>query len=335
MKTRHANTPDKILVTGADGLLGSNLVRELLSRGYQVRAFTQPGRKVNTLDGLAIEKFEGDLLSKNSITNALQGCRYVIHAAASTSIWPSRNEVARKINIKGTQNMAECALEANLERMVYVGTANSYGFGTKENPGREENAYVAHKYKMDYLDSKYEAHQVVIETVKKGLNAVIVNPTFMIGPFDSGPSSGSMIIALAKKKIMGFTKGGRNYIYVKDVATAIANALTMGRSGQGYILGNANLSYQEAFALMGKAMGVKPPQRKIPDWAALLFGFLSSVKARISGNPPIISLPLAKIALDAHYFTPKKAIEELKLPQTPLEVAIREAFEWFKANNYV
>ncbi len=325
----------KILVTGADGLLGSNLVRELLNRGYLVRAFLQPGRKVNTLDGLAIEKFEGDLLNKDSITNALQGCHYLIHAAASTSIWPARNRVVRRINVEGTQNMAECAREANIERMVYVGTANSYGFGTKEKPGKEENAYVAHKYNLDYLDSKYEAHQVVIQNVKKGLNAVIVNPTFMIGPFDSGPSSGSMIIALGKKKIMGFTKGGRNYIYVKDAATAITNALTMGRAGEGYILGNANLSYEEAFALIGTTLGVKPPQRKIPDWLVLLIGHLSSLKARITGIAPIISLSVAKIALDDHYFTPRKAIEELKLPQTPLRVAILESFEWFKANKYV
>src|SRR6478609_2717428 len=313
----------KILVTGADGLLGSNLVRELLNRGYAVRALIQPGRKVTTIDGLALEKMEGDLLSKKEVTKALEGCQYVIHASASTSIWPPRNEVVRKVNIEGTQNIAECALEAGVERMVYVGTANSYGFGTKQKPGREENSYKAYKYEMDYLDSKFEAHQIVVETVKKGLNAVIVNPTFMIGPFDSKPGSGAMIIALIKKKIVGITRGGRNYIYVKDAAIAVANALTMGRTGHGYILGNANLTYQEAFSLMGNTLGVRPPKRKIPDWLVLLIGYLSSVKGRITGVPPIISLPVAKIALDDHYFTPQKAIEELKLPQTPLHIAIR------------
>jgi dihydroflavonol-4-reductase len=325
----------KILVTGADGLLGSNLVRELLSREYAVRAFIQSGRKTNTLDGLAIEKFEGDLLCKDHISKALQGCHYVIHAAANTSVWPARNETVRTINIEGTRNIVACALEAKVERMIYVGTANSYGFGTKQNPGHEENGYVAHKYKLDYLDSKYEAHQLVLGAIKRGLNAIIVNPTFMIGPFDSTPTSGSLIIAVGKRKIKGFAKGGRNYIYVKDVATAIANALTMGRSGQGYILGNANLTYEEVFKLIGNIVGVKPPQRKIPDWAVLLGGYLLTINAGITGTPPVISYPLAKIALDDHYFTPKKAIEELKLPQTPLEVAIREAIDWFKTNKYI
>lgn len=325
----------RILVTGADGLLGSNLVRELLMRGYMVRALIQSGRNTNTLDGLSIEKFEGDLLNKDLISEALRGCHYLIHAAASTSVWPTRNETVRRINTEGTRNITECALEANVERMIYVGTANSYGFGSKQSPGHEGNEYVAHKYKIDYLDSKYEAHQIVNAAIKKGLNAVIVNPTFMIGPFDSGPSSGAMIIALCKQKIFGFTGGGRNYIYVKDVAVAIANALTMGRTGHGYILGNANLSYKEAFTLIGNTLGVKPPKRKIPDWAVLAAGQLLTMKARLTDTPPLISYPLAKIAIDDHYFTQQKAIEELKLPQTPLEVAIREAYEWFKANNYV
>ena len=325
----------RILVTGADGLLGSNLVRELLSRGYQVRAFVQSGRNVNTLDDLVIEKFNGDILNKKSVAHALQDCQYVIHAAASTSIWPTRNRLVREVNVKGTQNISDCAMEARVERMVYVGTANSYGFGTKRNPGNEENAFVAHKYKLDYLDSKYEAHKVVIAAVASGLKAIIVNPTFMIGPYDAGPSSGSLIIALCRKKIAGFTGGGRNYIYVKDVATAIANALTMGRIGHGYILGNANLSYEEAFTLIGNTLDVKPPKRKIPDWVVLLCGHLLTIKASVTGKPPIISYSMAKIAIDDHYFTPKKAIEELRLPQTPLEVAFREAFEWFKANKYL
>ena len=110
----------KILVTGADGLLGSNLVRELLDRGHQVRAFIQTGRKVNTLDGLPIEKFEGDLLCPDSIKTALYGCNYVIHAAANTSVWPARDELVRRVNILGTKNISACALEAKVERMTRV-----------------------------------------------------------------------------------------------------------------------------------------------------------------------------------------------------------------------
>lgn len=325
----------KVFVTGADGLLGSNLVRELLNRGYKVRAFMQKARKTNTLEGLSIEQFEGDLLNKESIVEGMQGCHYVIHAAASTSIWPTRNQLVRKINIEGTLHVAESALAHSVERMVYVGTANSYGFGSKETPGHEQKPYSADKYKLDYMDSKYEAHQLVLQFIEKGLNAIVVNPTFMIGPFDSGPSSGAMIVAICKKKIRGYTSGGRNYICVRDAAIGIANGLTMGRTGEGYILGNANLTYQEIFSKIATVAAVKPPGLSVPSWAVLMAGHLASLKSTVSKKPPMLSSNMAKIAVDKHYFSAKKAVEELQLPQTPIEVGIKEAFDWFKTNNYL
>lgn len=325
----------KILVTGADGLLGSNLVRELLDRGYKVKAFIQPGRKVNTLDGLAIEKFEGNLLDKNSVREAMKDCDIVIHAAASTSVWPVRQEIIRKVNIEGSGNVAECAMEKQIEKMVYVGTASTFGFGPMENPGTEKNGYISDKYGMDYMDSKFEAHKKMLDHASKGLNVSIVNPTFMIGAFDSGPSSGAMIIALYKGKVPGFTNGGRNYIYVKDAAKGIANAITMGRKGESYIIGNENLSYKDAFEKIAAALGVKAPSRRVPDWFMLTYGRCSSFFAKIRGKTPAVSHNLAMIGIDKHYFSAKKAIEELKLPQTPIEVAVKEAADWFRENKYI
>lgn len=325
----------KVFVTGADGLLGSNLVRELLNRGYAVRAFLQAGRKVNTLEGLNVERYEGDLLNKESIHKGMEGCDYVIHAAASTSIWPTRNELVRKINIEGTRYVAESAITYGVQRMVYVGTANSYGFGTKEEPGHEQNPYCAHKYQLDYMDSKYEAHQLLLWYVQQGLNAIVVNPTFMIGAYDSGPSSGAMIVAICKRRVKGYTSGGRNYIYVKDAVAAIVNGLTMGRKGEGYILGNSNLNYREIFEKIASVAGVKPPRVPVPNWLVLVAGQLASVKAMYSNKAPMLSHNMAKIAVDTHYFTAQKAIEELKLPQTPVEEGIKEAVEWFRKNNYI
>ncbi|MFZ5554865.1 MAG: NAD-dependent epimerase/dehydratase family protein [Bacteroidota bacterium] len=327
--------PEKIFVTGADGLLGSNLVRELLHRGYEVRAFIQQGRKVNTLDGLPIEKAGGNLLEKNSVKEAMAGCSLVIHAAASTSVWPARQEIIRKVNIDGTKNVAESALESGVKKMVYVGSASTFGYGTLENPGTESSAYTANKYGMDYMDSKYEAHRMVLDFVARGLDVSIVNPTFMIGAYDSGPSSGAMIIALYKGKIPGYTNGGRNYIYVKDAATGIANAVTMGRKGESYIIGNENLSYKDAFQKMAVALGVKPPSRRVPDWIMLTYGQFSSLFAKVRGKAPAVSYNLAKIGIDKHYFSAQKAVNELKLPQTPIEVAVKEAAEWFRQNNYL
>lgn len=325
----------KIFVTGADGLLGSNLVRELLKRNYTVKVLSQKERHVKTLDGLNIEKTEGDLLDKESLRQGMIGCEMVIHAAASTSIWPSRNEFVNRVNIEGTRNIMDLALELKIQRLVYVGTANTFGFGTKENPGKEGNPYKGGKYGMDYMDSKYKAHFVVLDAVKKGLNAVIVNPTFMLGPYDSAPSSGAMILAVYHQKVPGFAPGGRNYICVKDAATGVANALTMGRTGESYIIGNKNMNYREAFTLMANTLGVEPPKRMIPGIFIRIYGLIGSFYGTVFRKKPTVSYPMAAISCDEHYFTAAKAVEELKLPQSPVEEGIREAFEWFKENKYV
>lgn len=326
----------KILVTGADGLLGSNLVRELLKRGHTIRAFVQPGRQQKTLEGLSIEKFSGNLLNAVEVEKAAEGCNAIIHCAASTSVWPTRSEIINTVNIEGTRNIIEAVKKNNLERLIYIGTANSFGFGSKEKPGVEGNPYRSDTYGLDYMDSKYKAQQLILKEVKENaLPAVIVNPTFMFGPYDSTPSSGAMIVALYKGKVPGYTSGGRNYVCAKDAAVAIANALTKGRVGECYILGNQNMSYKEAFGKIASTIGVKPPSLAIPSAFAKLYGGIGSFIGKVSGKAPAISYPLSRIACDEHYYTPAKAIKELELPQTPIEVGIKECFEWLKENGYL
>lgn len=323
----------KILVTGADGFLGSNVVRELLKRNHNVKAFIYPESKSTTLDGLDIERFKGNLLNTDDVIKAASDVDAVIHTAANTKTWPSRCKSHAAVNIEGTKNVIKAVTENNIKRMVYVGTANSFGPGTKENPGTEKNPYASAKYGLGYMDSKYQAHLLVLEAVKQGLPAVIVNPTFMFGPHDSGPSSGAMIVAVYKGKAPGYSPGGKNYVYVKDVAVGICNALTMGRIGESYILGNENLSYKEAFELIAQQIGAKTPKTRMPKFAVLAFGALSSGIASITGKAPAVSYPMARISCDGHYFSPAKAVKELQLPQTPVADAITEAFNWFKENN--
>lgn len=326
----------KILVTGADGLLGSNLVRELLTRGDEVCALVEPGRQQKTLEGLNIEKAFGNLLHAEEVIKAMAGCDAVIHCAASTRVWPTRSDLVNRINIEGTKNIVHAVYQNKIKRLIYIGTANSFGFGSKDIPGIENNPYKSEKYGLDYMDSKYKTQQFILNEVKeKNLPAIIVNPTFMFGPYDSTPSSGAMIVALYKGKVPGYTTGGRNYVCAKDAAVAIANALTKGRIGECYILGNQNLSYKEAFGKIANTIGVTPPTIPIPSVFAKLYGGIGSVVGKITGKAPAISYPLSRIACDEHYYSPAKAIKELELPQTPIEVGIKECFEWLKANGYL
>lgn len=327
----------EILVTGPDGVLGSNLVRELLSRNYKVSVLLEPGKDPVNLRDLPLTRYHGNILDPNILDSIFENKQIVFHCAAATSVFPAKNEMVNKVNIEGTRNVINAALKHKVQRMIYVGTANSFGFGsTLDEPGNEENPYKSAKYGLDYMDSKYKAQQLVLDAVKeKGLPALIVNPTFMIGPYDSRPSSGAMILAIHNGKVPGYTTGGKNYVAVKDVATAMANAITMGRIGECYIAGNVNLGYKEAFELIAKTINAKAPTRKLSSFAVVAYGTLNSFFAKLFNYYPAVTKELATISTENHFYSVEKARKELHLPQTPLDVAIQECYDWFKENGYL
>ena len=185
------------------------------------------------------------------------------------------------------------------------------------------------------MDSKYEAHKLVLQAVSEGLPALIVNPTFMIGPYDSAPSSGAMVLAVYDGKIPFSAPGGRNYICAKDAAVGIANALNRGRIGESYILGNINMTYKEAFETIASVIGARAPRWVMPGSIILTYGWLSSLLTGIFGTRPKVSFPMARIACDSHFFTAEKAVRELELPQSPIEDGIKDCFDWFSNNGYI
>jgi dihydroflavonol-4-reductase len=327
----------KVLVTGPDGVLGSNLVRELIKRDHDISVLLLEGSRSPTLSGLEIKKHYGNILNAKDLENCIAGKDIVIHCAASTSIFPARDEFVNKTNIEGTQNIIDACLKHKIHRLIHIGTANSFGYGTTtENPGNEENPYVSEKYGLDYMDSKRKAQEIILKSVEKeGLPAVIVNPTFILGPYDSKPSAGTMVLAIHKGKIPGYTKGGKNYVAAKDVSIAVANALTMGRIGQCYILGNENLLYKEAFKKIADVIGAKAPTLKFSPFIAKSYGSLTSFFARIFKFHPTVTKELAAISCDTHFYSSEKARKELGLPVTPIEEAVKECFDWFKENDYL
>ena len=326
----------KVLVTGPDGVLGSNLLRELLSKGYEVTALVEDGKKSPTIDDLPITRIGGNLLNEDEIITATKGMDVVLHCAASTSMFPGRSEIVNKVNIGGTENIIKGCQINGVKRLIYCGTANSFKSGSIDNLGTEKNEYDAWHYELDYMDSKYKAQELVLDKVKnEGLDAVVVNPTFMIGPYDSRPSSGAMILGLYNNKVPGYTLGGKNFVAVKDVAVAITNAITKGKKGECYILGNENLTYKAAFDKMSAVIGTKPIKRKLSTRMVITFGWFSSFFAKLFKYQPALTHELAILSSEEHYYSPQKAREELGLPSTPLEVAVKECFDWFKENGYL
>lgn len=326
----------KILLTGPDGILGNNLIPLLIHKGYEVRALIQTGKDHALTAEMGAETVSGDILNSEEVVAAAKGCDYVIHAAANTNVWPPRSKMVHEVNITGTKNIVEAVKRCGIKKLIHIGTANSFCPGTKEKPGNETGTYAGWPYHLDYMDSKYLAQKLVLKEIAENrLPAVIVNPTFMIGAYDYKPSSGQLIISVCKGKVPGYTLGGRNYIFVRDAATAIVNSLEKGRIGECYILGNENLNYKEFFGIVAGVTGRKPPSRYFSPWITLAFGRLNSLLGSLFHYNPGLSYPLAKVSLDENYYSPQKAVEELDLPRTPVAEAVKIAYEWLKSNSYI
>ena len=333
--------PETVLVTGANGFLGRHIVAELLGRGYRVRALVRAEKPAPTsplppLSGLPIELHAGDLTRPETLAGAADGCAAIIHAAALARVNPARDPAVWAMNDGGTAAVLALARRAEVGRLVYVGTANVFGFGPLTNPGDETRPYAGRRYGLDYMDSKRAATDRVRRAVAEwGLPAVLVHPTFLLGPSDAKPTSNALLLALYRGELPGYPPGGKNYVHVADVAAATVNALTRGRVGESYILGNQNLSYRAAFRLIAGVLGVPAPRWPVPAAAGRLYGAACDVRARLTGRPALLNSAMAAVANDGHYFRVGKAIAELGLLQTPVEQAVADAWAWFKAHRYV
>jgi dihydroflavonol-4-reductase len=325
-----------VFITGANGMLGASVTREALAQGYQVKAQILPGSSTKVLDGLAIEIVEGNILDTTFLEEAMASCQYVINIAALTTIWPRRLDIIHAVNLQGVKNIARLAQKFKYQRMVQIGTANSFNHGSKEAPGDENQPYTGDQFKMDYMDSKYEAQCHLLQMHQtQDFPVVILNPTYMIGPFDSGPTSGRMLLELYKNTLPGYAGGGKNFVYSKDVAVATVNALKMGRAGQCYIVGNENLYFGEMFKKAASVFGQPFQIKQFPGFAINLVGAINSIVARLTGKAPQLSYSMAKMASVKQFYSPEKARKELQLPSTPIEEAIADCIIWYKENGYL
>ena len=326
----------KVLVTGANGLLGVNLIRELVQSGVEVKAFVRPGANLKVLEDVECDVYRGNILSFDDIYDALRDCDAVIHAASTTSVLPIEFEFYKKVNVDSTKNVVQAVRRQGNKRLVYVSTANAFDPGPKENPGTELSPFTLGHYNSGYINSKYMAQQYVLQQVgTHQLDAVVVNPNFIIGPYDAKPSSGKIILFGLKRGLQWCPPGGRNFIHAQDVARGIHSALKVGRKGQCYLLGGENLTYHEFFTQLNLISGRKRRLIVLPKQIVHVAGALVGMWNRFTGQTfPFNKANAYLLTLD-NYYSNEKARIELDLKTTPVRDAIEQALAWFKKENYV
>ena len=326
----------KVLVTGANGLLGANLIRELINYGVAVKAFVRPDANLKSLHGVPCQIHRGSILSYDDIHVALEDCDAVIHAASTTSVRPVEFEFYEKTNVESTKNIVQAVMRQGSKRLVYVSTANVFGPGPMTNPGTERSSFTLGKFNSGYINSKHMAqHYVLHHTKTHNLNAVVVNPTFLIGPYDTKPSSGKIILFGLKHGKYWCPPGGKNFVHVRDVARGIYSALMDGRTGECYLLGGENLSYQDFFYLLSLTSGQKRKPFVVPKGVILAAGTVAQAWAALTDQTLSFNKTNAQLLTLDNYYSGEKAKTEFKLQVTPIKLAIKEALDWFVKENYI
>ncbi len=321
---------EMVLVTGPDGLLGAHLVRLLLDRGYAVRAFVHPSSPSPILADLPIEIVKGDILAQGEIEKALDGCAYLIHAAAIID-QHADPDLVWKVNFDGAKMALDACVAKKIKRLVYVGSGSVFEYGGLDHPGDETGGFPKFYKGMAYMESKHRATRLVMDYVRdKGLDAVIGCPTFLLGGMDWRPSSGVMVRDFIKKELKISSGGGRNFTHVRDVAGALINALTMGRAGEAYILGGENIGYTDFITRVMKAAGKKPPLLQMPNAVVMLVGAAGSAFEKLTGRQAGINLWIARFGCEKTYYSSAKAETELGMTHTPVDTAIAECIECLK-----
>jgi len=320
------------LVTGATGLVGNNTVRMLLDRGQPARALVRATSDPRPLEGLDVESVEGDICDADSVRRACEGAGVAIHAAGYVQLGSAYLDRHRRINVDGTRNVAQAARAAGA-RMIHVSSCDALGVRSLEEPADEETP-LGEPVRCTYSITKREAEQVVLEEVDHGLDAVIVNPAFMLGPWDWKPSSGRMLLEVAKGVARVAPRGHFSVCDVRDVADGMLAAVKRGPCGERYILAGVTLSYFETWQKFAEITGAKPPWFAAPPRLAAIVGFGGDVWGRLTGREPDVNSGAIALAKLPKSYSSAKAQRELGYSNRPLDVSIRDAWDWFVQRDY-
>lgn len=319
------------LVTGSTGLVGNNVARLLLERGEAVRALVRVDADPRPLEGLGIDIVRGDVRDRQAVRRACEGMRHVVHAAAIVQLGRTGLEAQRAVNVEGTRNVARSARESGA-RLVHVSSADAAGVGSLESPADEDTETLGNAL-TPYVVTKREAETVIYEEIAGGLWAVIVSPSFMLGPWDWKPSSGEMLLEIARGKGLLAPRGYFSVTDVRDVASGMIAAFDRGQSGRKYLLTGQNISYFEAWKVFAKITEARRPLISIGPVAAWVAGHLGDVVGRFAGKEPNVNSGAIAMAALTKVYSSARAERELGYRARPLEETVADAWAWFREWN--
>lgn len=315
-----------ILVTGASGMLGSRLVQRLSRAGERVRALVRtPRTALATLPG--VECVTGDVLDPHSLAAAMTGCSHVFHTAAVVSYRRRDAERAYRTHVLGTRNVMRAALDAGVQRAVH--TSSTAAVGLREEPVviDEGEIFEERFRRVPYMWTKHLAEIEVAEAVASGLDAVVVNPTTLVGPGDRNLNAGQVFARIARGSITFAPPGGNSFVGLDDAVSGLLLAMERGRTGRRYVLSAGNLSHRDWLSGIARELGRPPVERLLPEWTEVPLTAIAAIADRFGAD---LTPSVVFFTYRYRWFTAQRAEEELGWkPRQSFEEAVREAAAWY------
>jgi dihydroflavonol-4-reductase len=326
----------KVLVTGATGFLGSSVARYLIEQGFHVRTLVRPQSNQNNLLSLDIEKIEGDLTDSLSLKKALAGCDYLFHVAADYRLWVPNPDHMMKVNVSGTIDLVERAIQAGVKKIVYTSSVAVLGHSHTDLVNEETPSHFNDMIGW-YKKSKYLAEQKIKDLIhEKAYPITIVNPSTPIGPRDIKPTpTGRIVLEAAKGHIPAYVETGLNIVHVDDVAMGHHRALMQGKIGERYILGGENWTLSDILAHIALKMGRKAPLIKLPRGPLIPLAYLAEMIAHVTKKDPILTRDGLRMARWRMWFSSEKAIQFLGYQTRPASEALDDSIQWFSKMGYL
>lgn len=322
-----------ILVIGAAGHIGNVLVRELTRRGQKVRALVLPGEDCSPLSDSKTEIVEANILDYPSLKKAMEGVDVVFHLASLVALVPAQFELMRKVNIDGTVNVIRACQETGIKRLIYTSSIHAYGHPDKSLVIDETLPFDTENRNGSYDQTKAKASELVSQAARDGLNAVLLAPTGVIGPYDYKRSEMGEMTHYWMKALPTFTlDGAYDFVDVRDVVEAHINAIEQGVAGEAYILPGHRLTVREYRRLVQEASGERGRELYIPTKFARLFAPIAEWVYRLTKTRPRFTRYSLDTLMSNSVISKNKAAEALSYRVRPMTETVKDTVWWWKEN---
>lgn len=321
------------LVTGATGFLGGHLVQQLLDAGWKVRALYRSQASMGVLSALDVDARQGDVTDRASLDRALEGgVDVVFHAAASTATWKPKSAEQRRINVDGTRNVVEACLAAGVKRLVHTSSVVVYGL--TEAVIDERAPHLGLQSWISYAQTKAQGEEVVQEGIARGLDAVICNPTHILGPGDTHNWS-KLIMLIDQRKLPGVPPGSGAFVDVRQAAAAEIAAAERGVCGESYLLGGEEASFLDLVQRVGRLLNRPTPKRALPAGPMKLYARVLDGLSRLTRREPDVTPESVAFVCQHMRCDIGKARKALGLDVTPLDELLETTVRWLRQQRLV